>query len=136
MSTDVYAIINSYGLVVDVQLWDGTTEWTPPEGMEAVLCEETGCGIGSTYKNGTFSPPPALEVTKEYLIAQAEQQKSSFLSEAIQKISILQDAVDLDMATDAEASALPLWKTYRVLLNRVDTSTAPDINWPEMPASA
>ncbi|HBN5415137.1 TPA: tail fiber assembly protein, partial [Escherichia coli] len=22
------------------------------------------------------------------------------------------------------------WKKYRVLLNRVDTSTAPDIEWP------
>ncbi len=25
------------------------------------------------------------------------------------------------------------WKKYRVLLNRVDTSTAPDIEWPEEP---
>ncbi|WP_425028279.1 tail fiber assembly protein [Pantoea brenneri] len=134
MSTDVYAIINSDGLVVDVQLWDGKTEWAPPEGMEAVLCEETGCGIGSTYKNGTFSPPPELEVTKEHLIAQAEQQKSSFLAEASQKISILQDAVDLDMATDDETSQLTAWKKYRVLLNRIDTSKAPDIKWPNKPS--
>ncbi|WP_341802494.1 tail fiber assembly protein [Pantoea brenneri] len=99
--------------------------------MEAVLCEETGCGIGSTYKNGTFSPPPALEATKEYLIAQAEQQKSSFLSEASQKISILQDAVDLDMATEEERVELTTWKKYRVLLSRVDTSNAPEIDWPD-----
>ncbi|ELW5865089.1 tail fiber assembly protein, partial [Escherichia coli] len=25
------------------------------------------------------------------------------------------------------------WKKYRVLLNRVDTSTAPDIEWPVKP---
>ncbi|EHW7221068.1 tail fiber assembly protein, partial [Escherichia coli] len=25
------------------------------------------------------------------------------------------------------------WKKYRVLLNRVDTSTAPDIEWPALP---
>ncbi|HDP9832572.1 TPA: tail fiber assembly protein [Escherichia coli] len=25
------------------------------------------------------------------------------------------------------------WKKYRVLLNRVDTSTAPDIEWPTVP---
>ncbi|MEQ5456473.1 tail fiber assembly protein, partial [Escherichia coli] len=25
------------------------------------------------------------------------------------------------------------WKKYRVLLNRVDTSTAPDIEWPTNP---
>ncbi|EKK0235785.1 tail fiber assembly protein, partial [Escherichia coli] len=26
------------------------------------------------------------------------------------------------------------WKKYRVLLNRIDTSTAPDIVWPEIPS--
>ncbi|WP_161598542.1 tail fiber assembly protein, partial [Yersinia bercovieri] len=25
------------------------------------------------------------------------------------------------------------WKTYRVLLNRIDTSKAPDIEWPVAP---
>ncbi|MTC25174.1 tail fiber assembly protein, partial [Providencia alcalifaciens] len=25
------------------------------------------------------------------------------------------------------------WKKYRVLLNRVDTSTAPDVSFPEKP---
>ncbi|NAG96242.1 hypothetical protein GUC37_25905, partial [Escherichia coli] len=28
---------------------------------------------------------------------------------------------------------LEAWKKYRVLLNRVDTSTAPDIEWPTNP---
>ncbi|HHI0038141.1 tail fiber assembly protein, partial [Escherichia coli] len=28
---------------------------------------------------------------------------------------------------------LAAWKKYRVLLNRVDTSTAPDIEWPATP---
>ncbi|CBJ82303.1 conserved hypothetical protein [Xenorhabdus bovienii str. Jollieti] len=45
----------------------------------------------------------------------------------------LQDAVDLDMATDSEKSALTEWRKYRVLLNRVDCTTAPDIQWPEQP---
>ncbi|KKB22881.1 tail fiber assembly protein, partial [Escherichia coli] len=39
-------------------------------------------------------------------------------------IAPLQDAVDLDIATEEEASLLAAWKTYRVLLNRVDTSVA------------
>ncbi|EFK1984123.1 TPA: tail fiber assembly protein [Escherichia coli] len=29
---------------------------------------------------------------------------------------------------------LAAWKACRVLLNRVDTSTAPDIEWPTSPA--
>lgn len=76
-----------------------------------------------------LNPP----VSKEQLIAEAEQQKQSLLAEANNAIAPLQDAVDLDMATDEEVAQLTAWKKYRVLLNRVDTSTAPDINWPEKP---
>ncbi|EQA1407893.1 tail fiber assembly protein, partial [Escherichia coli] len=45
----------------------------------------------------------------------------------------LQDAADLEIATEGETSLLEAWKKYRVLLNRVDTSTAPDIEWPASP---
>lgn len=76
-----------------------------------------------------LNPP----VSKEQLIAQAEQQKQSLLAEANNAIAPLQDAVDLDMATDDEKAQLTAWKKYRVLLNRVDTSTAPNVDWPEKP---
>lgn len=59
---------------------------------------------------------------KEDLISQAEQQKANLIAEASQTISILQDAVDLDMATDEERTQLTTLKKYRVLLSRVDTS--------------
>ncbi|HAJ0382442.1 TPA: hypothetical protein HL416_20690 [Escherichia coli] len=36
-------------------------------------------------------------------------------------------------ATEEETTLLEAWKKYRVLLNRVDTSTAPDIEWPTVP---
>ncbi|OTA14479.1 tail assembly chaperone [Xenorhabdus vietnamensis] len=45
----------------------------------------------------------------------------------------MQDAVNLNIATDAEKSALTVWRKYRVLLSRVDCSTAPDIAWPAQP---
>ncbi|WP_420911220.1 tail fiber assembly protein [Xenorhabdus bovienii] len=48
-------------------------------------------------------------------------------------MDICQDAVDLDIATVAEKSALAEWRKYRVLLSRVDCSTAPDVKWPEQP---
>lgn len=75
-----------------------------------------------------------IEAQKAALIAQAEIMKQSLLAEATNVIAPLQDAVDLDMATDEEAAALQEWKKYRVLLNRVDTSTAPDIEWSEKPS--
>ncbi|MBG6242237.1 MAG: tail fiber assembly protein, partial [Candidatus Symbiopectobacterium sp. Dall1.0] len=57
----------------------------------------------------------------------------SLMQKASAAIAPLQDAADLDMATEAESALLVAWKTYRVLLNRVDISTAPDIEWPEQP---
>ncbi|HHJ4349391.1 tail fiber assembly protein [Citrobacter freundii] len=71
--------------------------------------------------------------TKEELIASAGKEKELRISEASAKISPLQDAVDLGMATDEEVVQLTEWKKYRVLLNRVDISEAPDINWPDAP---
>ena len=73
--------------------------------------------------------------TKEQLIATADNERQSLLTTATAKIAPLQDAADLDMATDDEKSALTAWKKYRVLLNRVDTSTAPDITWPVQPSA-
>lgn len=72
-------------------------------------------------------------IPKEQLIAEAEQQKQLLLAEANNTIVPLQDAVDLDIATNEEIAKLKAWKTYRVYLNRVDTSTAPDIEWPVKP---
>ncbi|MEQ1977284.1 tail fiber assembly protein [Xenorhabdus sp. SGI240] len=70
---------------------------------------------------------------KSHHIQQAEQQKLSLQQQADIVIKPLQDAVDLDMATAAEKSSLTTWRKYRVLLNRVDCATAPDIQWPEQP---
>ncbi|MDL4913726.1 MAG: tail fiber assembly protein [Enterobacterales bacterium endosymbiont of Blomia tropicalis] len=74
-------------------------------------------------------PPP----TRDELIAAAESRKSELLAAAGAAIAPLRDAVDLDIATDDEQSLLLAWKKYRVLLNRIDTSTAPDISWPTQP---
>ncbi|WP_272669376.1 tail fiber assembly protein [Providencia sp. PROV178] len=74
-----------------------------------------------------LNPP----ISKEQLIAEAEQQKQSLLAEANNAIAPLQDAVDFGVATDNEIVSLREWKEYRITLNRVDTSTVPDIEWPE-----
>ncbi|WP_275377150.1 tail fiber assembly protein [Xenorhabdus bovienii] len=76
-----------------------------------------------------INPP----ISKEQHIERAEYQKQQLMNEARDKIAPLQDAVDLGMATDSEQITLTVWKKYRVLLNRVDCSTAPDVKWPEQP---
>lgn len=67
-------------------------------------------------------------------ILQAIDKKAVLLKEANEYIAVLQDAVDLDMATDAEKALQLEWKKYRILLSRINTDTAPEINWPVIPA--
>lgn len=99
--------------------------------------------LGSLPENVTFISPDGEyqkwdgsawvkdeEAEKAALIDEAEQNKSVLMKAASQQISLLQDAVDLGMATDEEKETLVALKKYRVLLNRVDTSLAPDIDWP------
>lgn len=70
---------------------------------------------------------------KNALVAQATQQKENLLALAASKIAPLQDAVDLGIATEKESALSIEWKKYRVLINRINTDDAPDINWPEAP---
>lgn len=73
------------------------------------------------------------EPTQEELVFLANQQKQLLLSEATKIIAPLQDGVDLDAATDEEVMQLTKWKKYRVELNRVDTSSGNNVNWPKKP---
>ncbi|PQQ36331.1 phage tail protein [Photorhabdus luminescens] len=66
-------------------------------------------------------------------IEQAERQRMALLGHANESIALLQDAVDLDIATEAEKAALLEWKKYRIMLNRVNISLVSDIEWPEQP---
>ena len=67
--------------------------------------------------------------------ADAALLRTQLLAMATEKIAPLQDAIDLNMATDDEKALLTAWKKYRVLLMRIDTATAPDITWPEQPTT-
>ena len=73
------------------------------------------------------------EAEKLFRIREAEETKNNLMQVASEHIAPLQDAADLEIATEEETSLLEAWKKYRVLLNRVDTSTAPDIEWPTNP---
>jgi terminase, large subunit len=69
--------------------------------------------------NGTAWVKDA-EAEKLFRIREAEETKNSLMQVASEHISPLQDAVDLEIATEEEISLLTAWKKYRVLLNRVD----------------
>ncbi|ETS31127.1 phage tail protein [Photorhabdus temperata] len=73
------------------------------------------------------------DLLKSHQIEEDKQQKATLLRQANETLSLLQDSVDLEIATEAEEIALLAWKKYRVLLSRVDISQAPDVEWPEVP---
>lgn len=89
-------------------------------------------GVSYLYDGKVFTAP--VYETQEPLFI-ATSRKAAAMEEAAQAMAPLQDAVEVGMATDAEASLLTEWQKYRVLLNRVDVTTAPDITWPEAPGS-
>jgi hypothetical protein len=64
----------------------------------------------------------------------ARDELTQHISEATASIAPLQDANDMEIATDDEKSALAEWKKYRVVLSRIDVNTAPNITWPVPPA--
>ncbi|RVU74730.1 tail fiber assembly protein [Pantoea dispersa] len=84
-------------------------------------------------ENGMPVANDAPPLTSAQQIEIAENQKSLLMAEATVAIAPLQDAVDLDEATDNERTQLTVWKKYRIVLNRVNTSMAPDITWPYKP---
>ena len=119
---------------------DGLNSHTPDNAIEINSDEYQrlfdGQANGKIIATGNDGRPilrDAPELTNEQLVALAVRQRASLLATANAVIVPLQDAVDLGMATDAEGALLTEWRKYRVLLSRIDTSAAPDIEWPATP---
>lgn len=108
-------------------------EVTPDKYNELMRGQAEGKQITSDKDgNPVLTDPPAL--SKAQQVALAENQKSSLMTEAALAVSPLQDAVDLGDSNPAEEALLKSWKQYRVILNRLDLSKAPDISWPVKPS--
>ncbi|MFV8770780.1 tail fiber assembly protein [Yersinia enterocolitica] len=71
-----------------------------------------------------------LAEIKAMNVTQAQAAKTKLISDASDKIEILKDRIDAGQDKTAE---LKLWKSYRIALDDVDVSTAPDIKWPIAP---
>ncbi|MDF7627732.1 tail fiber assembly protein [Erwiniaceae bacterium L1_55_4] len=137
-----YALIQD-GTVTNTIVWEGP-DVSPVDFGEGVTYAEIPDGegnqpsIGWSYDGTVFTAPP---LTDEQIAAQKQQKiannvatKASLIAQATVAIAPLQDAVDLDEATDAETALLKSWKQYRVAINRIDANTEDDIIWPEQPA--
>lgn len=129
-----YALVKN-SVVINTILWDGEAEYDPGEDVTTV--QDDMAEIGDFYSDGVFSKPPKTdeEIKNDDLVKTNMNlnRKSSLMAKATERVSILQDAVDLEMATPEEIALLTKWKKYRVLLSRIDANTPSDIAWPEVP---
>lgn len=122
---DVYESAGSWpvdAIVVKDSMYVEFAVNPPPDG------KQRGAG-----KNGQPIWVTATNPDHEMLVTIADGDKKRLLAEATAAIAPLNDAVEEDMATDEELKQLKAWRTYRVMLNRVDVSKAPDITWPDKP---
>ena len=82
------------------------------------------------YPSWVDSPQPS----HNELVSQANSKKSQLKSVADSEIEWRQDAIDDKNANEKEIADLTAWRKCRVALMRIDTSKAPDIEWPTAPA--
>ncbi|WP_447860427.1 tail fiber assembly protein [Enterobacter vonholyi] len=73
------------------------------------------------------------DAQKNGQVKEAEQRKSARLSEAQSAISLWQTELQLGIISDDDKTSLITWMKYIQALNAIDTSAAPDIEWPERP---
>ncbi|MBA1187966.1 tail fiber assembly protein [Pseudomonas entomophila] len=79
------------------------------------------------------------EAAKAKAASQAASRKKYLLEQyATSMIATLQDAVELNLATQAEIDALKAWRVFRVQLSRLETTPAapPAEQWPASPNMA
>ncbi|MDR5742502.1 tail fiber assembly protein [Caballeronia sp. LZ029] len=89
--------------------------------------------LGMVYDGATFSEYVGPALSPEQVVADNTARRDALLVAASAAIAPLQDAVDLEIATDAEAALLKLWKQYRVAVNRIDLTQSNPV-WPAAPA--
>ncbi|EFH8542755.1 tail fiber assembly protein [Escherichia coli] len=73
------------------------------------------------------------DAQKSGQVAAAQQKKTSLLAEAQRTVSLWQTELQLGIISDDDKASLITWMKYIQALNAVDTSTAPDIEWPVKP---
>jgi len=126
-------VFNSDGVIISMS-YDVSALWPVGNSVVEIAPADIPDGLDNSGE-WTFD---GKKITKRRytiaeLIAQAKIKQDSLMAEATAAIAPLQDAVDIGEATADEIALLNAWKKYRVALNRLDLSTAPEIDWPLKP---
>lgn len=118
-----YAVIEN-GMVVNVIIWDGKTSMGWGGDQLTIQIAQSGVGtstpmpgIGWSYENGVFTPPPSPPLTPENIAAKNLALAQVEYNLATAKITALNEQIaDADYAgtTEAEVNAdLIAWTNYR-----------------------
>ncbi|HEI6973655.1 TPA: tail fiber assembly protein [Yersinia enterocolitica] len=146
-----YAVVSDKGVVTNTIEYDGVAE--THNDPKPVPIDDLPVSIGDKYLNGIFylKPHDGYEYmfdtdSLEWNITDAGQEaknadeiefasmtKSALLSEAHSVIGLWQTKLALGMISDSEKQQLIAWLNYIGLLDAVDTSLAPNIEWPVKP---
>lgn len=103
-----------------------------PRDLSVVEFPATKANLRVTLGDYWFYKDGKLQQIRDYL-ADAETERNSRMADATARIDWLEDAQkDGDISSDEETELATL-RAYRTALRRLDLSTAPDINWPEVP---
>ncbi|HBB1576566.1 TPA: tail fiber assembly protein [Escherichia coli] len=130
-----YAVIEN-GMVVNVIAWNGEAEFTVPDNQQLIDISDISehPGIGWAYSDGGFTAPPTPERSHDELVADAEQKKQSLINAAMVNISVIQLKLQAGRKlTQEETTRLNVVLDYIDAVTATDTSTAPDVIWPELP---
>lgn len=96
---------------------------TPPDGKIR--------GISTT---GLPEWTDAPQLTTDEQIALAERKRQTLLAQANEVTADWRTELSLSIIDDDDKAKLTAWMKYIKAVKAVDTSTAPAINWPELPA--
>lgn len=103
-----------------------------PVNMSVAELPATKANLRVTLGDDWFYKDGKLQQIRNHL-ADAEAERDSRMAEVTTRINWLEDAQkDGDISSDEETELATL-RAYRTALRRLDLSTAPDINWPEVP---
>lgn len=91
---------------------------------------------GKVWASDDQGLPQLIDIpapTQEELIAEADAEKTSRIAEANNVTQMWQTQLMLGIITPEDKASLTEWMQYVQVVQEIDTSTAPDINWPDKP---
>ncbi|HBK2973307.1 TPA: tail fiber assembly protein [Escherichia coli] len=126
-----YAVIEN-GVVTNIAVWDGESAWQPTNAL--VIPVSDNVRIGWFYDKGKLSSPTQPPKTHDELLREAEAQRQSLIDAAMASISLIQLKLQAGRKlTQAETTRLNAVLDYIDAVTATDTSTAPNVIWPELP---